>query len=51
MKDEITIDGDKIDVKELMIEGSYINEIYADTFILNESPTDETPIENGGEDK
>lgn len=41
MNDEVHIDGDKIDVKELLIEGTCINEVYADTFILNESDTAE----------
>lgn len=41
MNDEIHIDGDKVDVKELLIEGSYINEVYADTFILNKSEAEQ----------
>lgn len=40
MNDEIHIDGDKLDVKELLIEGTYINEVYAETFVLNESSDD-----------
>lgn len=50
MNDEIHIDGDKIDVKELMIEGTYINKLYADTFILNQSgETDETDTTEQGD--